>query len=646
MPLFFRFRRKYKVALRKREEIEPEEILLDEEKGNQDNHLERRIETPISRKPFLIFLLGFIFVSLLFLGRTFYFSVANHSLYLSLAKNNIYRTVYKIPERGRIFDRNGVLLAEDIPSFRALILKKDFPREKEEREKTFLKVEKILGIKKGEWADLMDNLDSKESEKGSSYLVLKENLSAKEASSLVGAGIKGIYILTSFKRHYPKGSIFSSFIGYLGKPGKGDISRHPDYLPDEMIGKDGIELYYQNVLRGRLGKVLVLRESGKGSSDESGDSSLEIRKALPGKDLHLTVDAGFQEYIYKRMLEQFSALGLKKGLAVALNPNSGEILAFLNFPGFDNNIFLGNDGEKISRLLNSSLNIFFNRIIQGLYPIGSTIKPFLALKGLEEGIVKPETTIDDRPGYISVPNPYFPDRPSIFRDWKVHGLVNLRKALAVSCDVYFYYLGGGFGKFRGLGVEKIGEALREFGFDKRTGIDLIGEKSGLIPTPSWKEKAKKQPWRIGDTYHLSIGQGDFLATPIELAGAYAALANGGTVYRLHFLKSEPEILRKLSFNSRDWQEVWNGLVDVCEKPYGTGYVLSRLPLEVAGKSGTAQIKGGKEINSLFVAAFPAEHPKIVLLVMAENAKEGTLNVLPIVRDSLLWYYRNRIESHK
>ena len=644
MPLFFRFRKKYKVALKKREEIEPEEILLDEEKGNQDNHLERRIETPISRKPFLIFLLGFIFVSLLFLGRTFYFSVANHSLYLSLAKNNIYRTVYKIPERGRIFDRKGVLLAEDVPSFRALIFKRDFPEAKEKREKIFLKVKKILGIKKEEWNDLMNNLNSGEGGETNSYLVLKEDLSTKEASSLAGAKIKGIYVLTSFKRYYPEGNIFSSFVGYVGKPNKEEMNKF-NCLPDEMVGKNGLELFYQDILRGQPGKVLISRRAG-GNSKGINNKELEIKKALPGQDLHLTIDADFQEYVYKKMMERFSALGIKKGLVVAINPNNGEILAFFNFPSFDNNTLLGNDKKKISSLLNNPLNLFFNKIIQGLYPIGSTIKPFLALKGLEERVVTPETTIDDRPGYISIPNPYFPNRPSIFRDWKIHGLVNLRKALAVSCDVYFYYLGGGFGKFQGLGVKEIDQVLQKFGFDKRTGIDLIGEKGGLIPTPDWKEKAKKQPWRIGDTYHLSIGQGYFLATPIELANAYAILANGGIIYQPHFLEGKTKVLGKVIFNKKDQQEVWKGLVDVCEKPYGTGHILSDLPLKVAGKSGTAQIKGGREINSLFVAAFPAKSPQIIFLAMAENAKEGVLNVLPIVKDSLLWYYKNRIKSHK
>ncbi len=628
----------YKISLKNKSELEIEDVLMESEGVTEDEatRFERRLELPISEKIplFFIIILALVFIS--FSLRIFYFSVLNHEKYNNLAKANIYRLVYKIPERGLILDRNGKILAENIPSFKALIIKKDFPKDKKKFEKEINQLKNILSLSQEQLAEVLNNLNDKNNK--SSYILLKDHLSQKEASSLAGADLNGVFLATSFIRNYPDGKYFSSFLGYLGKPNKEDFKKN-EYLPDEWIGKAGVEDFYQNILRGEPGKMLVLR---KEKSNEK--NFLEIKKPKKGKTINLTIDSELQKFIYKKMSQHFNELGIKKGLALAIDIKNGGVLSFLNYPSFDNNVFLTGDSQEKIKIIKSPLKLLFNKILKGLYPIGSTIKPFLALKGLEEGVVTPKTTIDDRPGYIRIENPYHPEKPSIFRDWAVHGLVNLKKAIAVSCDVYFYYLGGGYKKFKGLGVEKINEILKDFRFDKISGIDLIGEKAGLIPNPGWKKKIKNIPWRIGDTYNLSIGQGDFLATPLELLSAYVALANKGLYYKPHFLKNKKEIVAKINFKEKNWQEVWQGMVDTCSKPYGTGHILADLPFKVAGKSGTAQTKGGRSINSLFVALAPADNPKIALFMMAEDATESHLNVLPIVKQTLIWYYNHRIKK--
>ncbi len=632
--------KKYKISLKDKSELKVEEILFETKSSadkKESDRLERRLEAPISEgiPLFFVIVLGGVFV--FFSLRTFYFSVLKHKDYKNLAKANIYRVVYKIPERGLILDRYGEILAENIPSFKALIIKKDFPKQKSQFEKEIADLKNILSLDGKQEREILEELNKKDN---SSYVLLKDHLTQKEASSLAGANLKGVFLTTSFVRHYPQGEYFSSFLGYLGKPDKADFEKNKNYLPDEWIGKTGIEKYYQNILRGEPGKMLVLRKKKQNERN-----FLEIKKPIKGKAINLTVDAELQKYIYKEMEKHFKQIGLKKGLAIAMDIKDGGILAFLNYPSYDNNVFLTGKSQEKQEIIKSPFRLLYDKIIKGLYPIGSTIKPFLALKGLEERIITPNTTIDDRPGYIRIENPYHPDKPSIFRDWAVHGLVNLRKAIAVSCDVYFYYLGGGYKGFKGLGVKKIGEILERFRFDKKTGIDLIGEKQGLIPNPDWKEKIKKSPWRIGDTYNLSIGQGDFLVTPIELLAAYVALANKGTYYKPHFLKNEVEAIKKIEFKQSNWQAVWQGMVDTCTKPYGTGHILADLPFKVAGKSGTAQTKGGRAINSLFVALAPADNPRIALFMMAEDATESHLNVLPIVKKVLLWYYDHRLKQN-
>ena len=329
-------------------------------------------------------------------------------------------------------------------------------------------------------------------------------------------------------------------------------------------------------------------------------------------------------------------MGRNVGVGIALNPQNGEVLALISLPGFNSN-------KITSEFLTNPLKPFFNRAISGVYAPGSTIKPLVATAALKEKIIDPLKEILSV-GFIEIPNPYYPDQPSRFLDWKPHGWVNLYSAIARSSNVYFYEIGGGFENQKGLGIEKLKEYWQKFGLGKKTGIDLLGEESGFLPDPTEKEKRTKTPWRLGDTYNVSIGQGDLLMTPVQLINYIALIANNGKNYRPFINKEKGEqVLIDLSSLLPEIKEVQKGMVDAVEKSYGTAYSLSGLPFSIAAKTGTAQIQANHTINAIFVGYAPVENPQIAVLILIENAKEGSINTLPIAKDVLLWYYNNRIE---
>ena len=291
--------------------------------------------------------------------------------------------------------------------------------------------------------------------------------------------------------------------------------------------------------------------------------------------------------------------------------------------------------------------------MSGVYTPGSTVKPMVALAALNEHVIDPKKQIFSA-GYIEIPNPYFPDKPSRFLDWKAHGWVDLRSAIARSSNVYFYEVGGGFENIKGLGVDKLKEYWQKFGFGEKTGIDLDSESVGFLPDPEEKEIRTKDIWRLGDTYNVSIGQGDFQVTPIQLINYISAFANDGKYFKPFVLKKvtgedgavleerQPENVRDFSDLSSYLKEVQEGMKDAVRQPYGTAHLLAELSVSVAGKTGSSQVENNTRTNAFFVAYAPADNPQIAILVLIENAKEGSLNAVPIGKDVIDWYYWNRL----
>jgi len=454
--------------------------------------------------------------------------------------------------------------------------------------------------------------------------------------------LDGVFISDDFVREYVNGPVFAHVVGYDGTV------------------RTGLEYFYNDFLEGEYGSFAVFYDARGNQID-----SQYIRSPKSGYQLTTTIDADLQEYFYYRLLSGLKALGRTKGVGIAMNPQTGEILSLISLPSFDNTIFASSGfNEEKARLLNSPSQPLFNRAISGLYNPGSTIKPLVAFSALQEEVVMPDTEIFSR-GYIEIPNPYYPDEPSRFVDWKPHGWVDVRSALARSSNIYFYAAGGGLpgnelallrgqDDVKGLGINVLNNYWRKFLLDRESGVDLPGEKAGFLPNPEEKEIRTGSIWRVGDTYNVSIGQGDLLVTPLQLLTAINALANGGML-RTPFLAKHitnengkaikrfvPTIRADFSQRKKEIEEVQKGMEDAVQKWYGTAYMLSGLPYPAAGKTGSAQTDNNTKTNAFFVGYAPDDDPAISVLVLVEDAKEGSLNAVPVAYDVLEWYYWNRI----
>ncbi len=330
----------------------------------------------------------------------------------------------------------------------------------------------------------------------------------------------------------------------------------------------------------------------------------------------------------------------------------------VSLASFDNNIFnAGLVNKTYQELINNKNRPFFNRAISGFYPAGSTIKPFIASAALVEKTIDPNYKVDDTLGYISVPNEYNPEITYIYRDWRPHGFVDMRRALAVSANVYFYTIGGGYKNIKGLGINKIEKYLKLFGFGAPLGIDLPGETGGLVPNPDWKMKTRQESWFTGDTYNVSIGQGDVKITPLQLATAMAAIANDGTLWRPKLVSKitgsnnniikeiKPEAIKTDLIGQENLKIVREGLRQAVTEADGSAYFLKDMPIKVAGKTGTAQVYSDfSKINALFAGFAPYDDPQIALAIVVEGSGRGITSALPAAKEVFEWYYNKNYDK--
>ncbi|MBI5079121.1 penicillin-binding protein 2 [Candidatus Wolfebacteria bacterium] len=624
-----------------RKDIFLEEAVLDDLAEDFD-----LLEVPLSERAFkLVGILAAVIISVVFL-RIIFLGAVKGNFYKNRALLNASQIIPISAERGIIFDRFGEPLVKNEPVYRVSLRLAELMK-KEWRLKTLAAVSDILGISGKETETLINSFDLEKQD----IATLAPQLNEEQAEKFQKLNLKPVIIKKDFKRKYQDSEIFSHIIGYVGSLTKEDIKDNLSL--NDIIGKSGLERYYDGRLRGKDGQIINYRNAKGEIIDEK-----FLNAAEAGADIKTTIDAEFQIYFFNQLKKRLGELGSRNGVGIAIDPRSGEILALVSLPSFDgNNIAL--------KSLNDPERPFFNRAISGLYVPGSTIKPLVAFAALKEGVIEPKTEIFSR-GYIEVPNPYFPDQPSRFVDWKPQGWVNLYSALARSSNVYFYALGGGLpdselnllrnpkNEFNGLGIKKLKTYWQMFGLDEKTGVDLSYEASGFLPDPGLKEERGKGQWRIGDTYNVAIGQGDLLATPMEIINFISGIAEDGKFYRPFIVKeiiggktgavyeTAPLIARDYSGDADYFKEVQKGMIDVIAKPYGTANYLSDLPMKVAGKTGTAQTKNKTRINAFFTGFAPAENPQIAVLVLIENAEEGSSNSLPVAKEVLRWYYNNRI----
>ncbi len=598
------------------------------------------VEVPLSNKPLVYWSALIFIIGLIVIGRIFYLGVLKSEIYVSRAEANLNQVEILPAPRGLIYDRSGKILAENLPVFSAVLDVNEFLHKPDLQKETFEAINDILGLTADEvWSEIEKN----DVGSGNNLIVLRTNLSQERAVKLKGLDLPALVGEDGFIRRYAAGEVFSSVIGYTGFVSAADLAASPELRGDEIIGKAGAELFYNDLLKGEAGRIVQKRDArGRPIGDK------EITTPQTGKSLQLTIDADFQKYFYQRLKTGLDFLGRTKGVGLALNPQNGEVLAMVSFPVFDNNI-LGGSGrnEEKQRILNSSDQPLFNRAIGGFYNPGSTIKPLAGVAALKEGVITPTVKIFS-PGYLDIPNPYNPDSPTRFLDWREQGWVDLSAAIAQSSNVYFYEVGGGGPDLKpGLGISRLREWWQKFGLGNLTGIDLPGEAKGFLPSPDWKEKKTSKPWLLGDTYNVSIGQGDLLLTPIQLLNYISAIANGGKIYQPRINKdSQPKILTDLSSFESQFQEVRRGMRQAVTSPLGTANLLADLGFPVEAKTGSAQIMSNQQENAFFVGYAPADNPQIAILVLVENSREGSLNAVPIAKDVLNWYYWNRIKTYQ
>lgn len=533
--------------------------------------------------------------------------------------------------RGNIYDRNGKTLAFNNANFNLILNPRDLPKDNDEREIIIEKAKYFFDITEEE---IQTAIDSNETN-----IILKTNI-AKEKAILYqveGNNMLGFSIEENQVREYIDPEYFSHIIGYVGKLTDKEISDNPKYLRNGIIGKEGIEKQYESILKGEYGLKFVRN-----------NENIIIRDVVNGSNIYLSIDSGLQKFFVDQIKLVLNEKKLTKASGIIMNPKNGEILSMVSLPSYNNNDFIGGiTQEKYQALIENKDNPLLNRCIAGLYSPASTVKPLLAGAFLEEGVVDTKTEINDPLGKLIVPNQYSPDNPTIFPDWKIHGKSNIYKAIASSVNVFFYTFSGGTQDKKGIGIEKLVDYYSKYGFGSITGIDLPGEKEGLIASPKWKKETFGEDWRLGDTYNISIGQGGMLATPIQIINGISYIANGGKLNQPELLLAEgslenqnkvDKIIRENIISPENLKIVQDGMRQTVMD--GTAYQLKDLPFSSAAKTGTAQT-GNEKNNSFFTAYAPFEDPEIAIIVLIEEGQEGYLTSIPIARNVLEWYSQNR-----
>ena len=574
-----------------------------------------------NRIRFSILLISVLLIILLF--RLLYLSVIEHTYYLDLLQKNQYKLVAIPPDRGLIFDRHGVILAENKPVFSLAIT----PEKTKNLEQTLTAINKILPLTTDErdafWKQLKLHYKT-------DAIPLVVNLNEEQLAkfSVNQYQFPEATLQANLLRYYPQGALFEDVVGFVGRINETDINTIDkiNYQASNFIGKTGVEQYYETSLHGKIGyQKIQMNAFGKLIKQ------LDVTPPISGDNLYLTLDSKLQTVAYQ-------ALQGSSGALVAIDPNTGEVLALVSHPGFDPNLFVNGLSEKhYQTLLQDPRRPLVNRALRGLYPFGSTVKPFYAIAALNDHLVTADFTLPD-PGYFILPN-----SRHVFHDHLKdgHGNIDISRAIWVSCDTFFYYLANL------MGIDKMDATLTDFGFGEAPPIDLVNALAGNLPSPSWKMHTFKEPWYPGDTVITGIGQGSLEVTPLQLADGVSAIAMRGQRFKptvllkttdaaQHTQFIAPQPLPAAPFNDPlAWKTVINAMANVITNDEGTGFRFGRdAPYTAAGKTGTAQVISlthtrefavvpeNLRDDSLFIVFAPIDHPKIAVAVVAEHSKQA------------------------
>ncbi|MFI0414788.1 MAG: penicillin-binding protein 2 [Candidatus Thiodiazotropha sp.] len=573
-----------------------------------------------------------LLVLLILVGRLFYLQVENHDHYTTLSQDNRVKLEPLPPTRGLIYDRNGAILAQNLPAYSLEIT----PERTDNLDHTIQKLSEIININED---DISRFHQLRKQRRRFDSIPIRVRLKDEEVARIAvnRHRFPGVDVKASLLRDYPQGLKTAHLLGYVGRINEQELQiiDTSNYRGTNFIGKNGVEKSYESMLHGNVGLQQV-EVNAKGRVLRV----LENQPPRPGDNLRLFLDMDMQA-------TALEALGDYNGAVAAIDIKTGGVLTLVSKPGFDPNLFVEGISAKAYRELEQSLdNPLFNRAIRGQYPPGSTVKPFIGLAGLEHDVVGYHQE-NYCPGYYQLPG-----KDHKYRDWKKwgHGKVDLERAIVESCDVYYYELA------RTLGIDRLYEFLTGFGFGQPTNIDLDGELSGLMPSREWKQQKQREPWYPGETLIVGIGQGYFLTTPLQLASATATLANRGHHIRPRVVDSiekpdgtlieSPKIVDDLQqLDPMHWDQVIHAMSQVVEGVRGTARSIHTDQYRIAGKTGTAQVFSVKQDeeydeetiakrkrdHALFIAFAPVEDPSIAIAVVVENGGHGGSVAAPIAR---------------
>ena len=623
----------------------------------------------------------FVFLTLLcfaiLIVRTFWLQVTKNNYYSLLSEDNRLRAEIIEPKRGIIYSSGLNPLVRNKANFVLYFKPIDLPKDELTRDNLLRRISQIL---EGTPAPAT-SIATKEGSAAVNILTdnpifyqLKETLAPVKLGSLesyqplfVADNIEydkamlialelpswpGIFLSSKTRREYlsPNStssptvleeSSFSHILGYTGKISDIELrAGGADYSPIDYVGKMGIEYSWEKELKGTPGQKNI-------EVDALGRQKKILNElaAVDGANLQLSINLGLQQKAEEITTAYLKKANLHRAAVIIMDPNNGEIMTLISLPAYNNNQFArGISQEEYDKFLNDIDHPLFNRAVSGEFPSGSTIKPVFAAGALQEKIITAATSFFSSGG-LRIGEWFFPD-------WKAggHGQTDVRKALAFSVNTFFYYIGGGYGDFKGLGVSGLVKYARLFGLGEVTGVDLPGERSGFVPTAAWKEKTKKEAWYIGDTYHFAIGQGDVIVTPLQVANYTAAIANGGTLYEPHLVSKildsnnkvvkeiAPKVIRRDIINPANLEIVREGMRETVT--LGSARSLNTLPVAVAGKTGTAQWSTKKSPHAWFIGFAPYEKPEVVITVLVEEGVEGSTIAALIAKDILNWYFIN------
>ena len=568
---------------------------------------------------------------LLIAGRLFYLQIFQGEELRRFSESNRLKKERLLPTRGVIYDRDGRVIVDNRAAFDVILLAQYYPFDA----KTDARLARALGMSP---AELEKKIGKVRKSPTFHPVLLKADVSKDIIAAIEtdAEGFPGVDIETTVQRRYPHGDFASQLLGYISEVDTTDIKRNQrlSLQMGDFIGRGGLERHFDSSLRGKNGFGYV-EVDAKGRRKLADPDSAKLLGYViqtdpePGQDLHLTLDNDLQQ----AATDSFRAHGFR-GSVVAIDPRSGEILTMVNEPSYDPSLVSTReiDTKFWAALSSNKERPLRNRAVQDHYPPGSTFKIFMAVAGLDEKIITPQTKVEC-PGHYQFGN-------RRFQCWKRHGTVDFVKAIRESCDVYFYTIGNQ------LGIDRIAKYARAFGLGAPTGINIPGEQRGVIPDSEWKLKTYKQPWHPGETISVAIGQGYLTTTPIQLANAFAAVGNGGFVYRPFVVRRvgsesspaskefKPELLRKAEVSAEALAFTKEGLFEVVNRPWGTAVRSHSNLVDISGKTGTSQVKATVKMaceklpfedrhHGWFVGYAPRENPEIAVAVIAEHSCHGS-----------------------